>query len=44
MEKNKSQDDDLGRFRVEAAALLGVTEHPKPTAKKEENTTRPSKP
>ena len=44
MEKNKSQDDELRRFCAEAAALLGVTEHPKSTGKKEENTPRRSKP
>ena len=45
MEKNKSQDDELSRFRAEAAALLGVTEHPTPaTGKKEEKTPRQSKP
>ena len=37
MEKSKSKDEDLGRFRAEAAALLGVTEHLKPADKKEEN-------
>ena len=36
MEKNKSQDDELRRFRAKAATLLGVTELPKPTEKKEE--------
>ena len=31
MEKNKSRDEDLRRFRAEAAAVLGVTDHPKST-------------
>ncbi len=45
MEKYHSQDDERRRFRAEAEALLGLAEHPTPaTAKKEENTTRQSKP
>ena len=44
IEKNKSQHADVSRLRAEAAALLGVTEHPKSTGRKEENPTRPSKP
>jgi len=44
MEKNKSQDEELRRFRAEATALLRVTEHPKSTGKKEEQTPRRSKP
>ena len=44
MEKNKSQDEDLSRFRAEAAALLGVTEDPQSTGKKEENTPQRTKP
>jgi uncharacterized protein HemY len=44
MENNKSQDEELRRFRSEAASLLGVTEQPQSTGKKEENTPRRSKP
>ncbi len=45
MEKIRSQDEDeVRRFRAEAASLLGVTEHPKSTERKEENATHPSKP
>jgi tetratricopeptide (TPR) repeat protein len=45
MEKNKSQDQELLRFRAEATALLGVTDHPKLARKeKEETPTRPAKP
>jgi eukaryotic-like serine/threonine-protein kinase len=44
MEKNSSQDEELRRFRAEAAALLGVIDQPKPTAKKEEITKQRSKP
>jgi len=45
MGKNRSQDDELRRFHAEAAALLGVTEHPTPTtARKEVNATPSSKP
>ena len=44
MEKNKSQDDELRRFRAEAAALLGVTDHPTSSGKKEENAPRKPKP
>ena len=36
MEKNKSQDAELRRFRGEAATLLGVTDRPKTSSKKEE--------
>ena len=36
MDKNKSQDDELRDFRSEAASLSGVTEHPRPTERKEE--------
>jgi len=44
-EKSRSQDEEeVRRFRAEAAALLGVTDHPTPTAKKEENTKQRSKP
>jgi uncharacterized protein HemY len=36
--KNNSQDHELRRLRAEAAALLGLTEHPLPTnGKKEEH-------
>ncbi len=44
MEENKSQDEESRRFAAEAAAVLGVTVHPKATEKKEENSTRSSKP
>ena len=44
MEKNKPQSAELLRFRAEAAALLGVTDHPAPTGEKEANTTQQSKP
>ncbi|MFI5456838.1 MAG: protein kinase [Isosphaerales bacterium] len=44
MEKNKLQHADLNRLRAEAAALLGITDHPTSSGKKEENTTRQSKP
>jgi tetratricopeptide (TPR) repeat protein len=44
MERNKSQDEELRRFRAEAAALLGVTDHPKSTGKKEENAKERSRP
>ena len=40
MEEKRSQDDELRRFRDEAAALLGVTEHPKSTGQKEKDTQR----
>jgi serine/threonine protein kinase/Flp pilus assembly protein TadD len=43
MEKNKSQDEELRRFRAEAAALLGVTEHPKSTGKEEDDTRKRKK-
>jgi len=39
-----SQDEELRRFRAEAAALLGVTDHPKSTGKKEENGKERSRP
>jgi hypothetical protein len=43
--KDRAQDAELLRFRSEAAALLGVIDHPAPTGnKKEENPIRPSKP
>ena len=44
MEKNKPKDEELLRFRAEAAALLGVSEDPKSAGKKEGNPTRSSKP
>jgi len=44
MEKNQAKNDDFVRLRDEAAAMLGVTDHPAPTGKKEESTTRSSKP
>jgi tetratricopeptide (TPR) repeat protein len=44
MEQNKSQDEDLRRFRDEAAALLGETDHPKSTGNKEKNTQQRSRP
>jgi hypothetical protein len=44
MDKNKSQDDELREFRDEAASLLGLTEHPKSTERKEDNTKQRSKP
>jgi tetratricopeptide (TPR) repeat protein len=44
MDKSKSQDADLSRLCAEAAALLGLPDHPTSTGKKEENTTRQSKP
>ena len=44
IEKNKSQDDKLRRFRAEAASVLAVTEHPKSAYKKEEDTLERSKP
>lgn len=44
MEKNHSQDDELRRFRAEAAALLGLADRPTTAVKKEKNTTRQSKP
>jgi hypothetical protein len=44
MDKGKSQDDELQRFRAEASALLGVTDHPVSSGNKEENATRQSKP
>jgi len=44
MEKNDSKDHELRRFRAEATALMGLTQHPAPaTEKKEENSKRPSK-
>jgi serine/threonine protein kinase/Flp pilus assembly protein TadD len=44
MERNKSRDEDLRRFRAEAAAVLGFTGHPKESNKKEGTPTPPSKP
>jgi hypothetical protein len=44
MDKTRAQDDELWRFRAEAAVLLGVTDHLTPTAKKEENAKQRSKP
>jgi serine/threonine protein kinase len=44
MEKNKSQDDKLRSFRAETAALLGVTDQPTLTTKKEENAKQRSNP
>jgi len=44
MAKNNPQDEELFRFRAEAAALLGVSKDPKSTGKKEDNPTPPSKP
>ena len=43
MAKDKSENEELRRFREEAVALLGVTEQPKPNGKKEEAKPRPSK-
>jgi tetratricopeptide (TPR) repeat protein len=40
----KDKDDELGRLRAEAAALLGVTDNPRSTGKKEDRNPRPSKP
>ncbi len=44
MEKNKPQDDEVRRFRDEAAALLGVTDHSTPTTNKEKDSKHTSKP
>ncbi len=44
MEKNKSQDEELGRFRAEAAVLLCITEHAAATGKKGENAKQSSTP
>jgi eukaryotic-like serine/threonine-protein kinase len=44
MEKNRSQDYELPRFRAEASAVLGLTDRPSSPAKTEENATRQSKP
>jgi hypothetical protein len=44
MEKNKSQDEELRRFRDEAAALLGVSDGPSSTSKTEQSKPRSSKP
>ena len=44
MEERKSQDDELRRFRDEAAALLGVTDLSTSTAKKEGAPKKTSKP
>ncbi len=40
MDKTRLQDDELRRFRDEAEALLGVTDHSTPTAKKEEDASK----
>ena len=44
MEKNNPQDEELQRFRAEAAALLGMTEHPTSTETKEQVAPQRSKP
>ena len=44
IEKQNSQDQELRGFRAEAAALLGLTDNPRPSAKKEENSASPPKP
>ena len=44
MDKNKPQDEDLRRFRAEAGALLGVSDHLKSPGKKEENAQQRSTP
>ena len=44
MEKDRSQDDDLRRFRAEAAVLLGVTDQPRTAGKKEETRAPSSQP
>ena len=44
MERNKSQDEEMRRFRAEAAALLGVTDHPKSTGEKGESAKERSRP
>jgi eukaryotic-like serine/threonine-protein kinase len=44
MEKNKTQGEEMRRFRAEAAALLGVTDQPKSAGKKEETAAPSSKP
>lgn len=44
MEKDHSEDDELRRFHAEASALLGLTDHPTRSGKKEENTPPQSKP
>jgi tetratricopeptide (TPR) repeat protein len=44
MEKNRPKDEELIGLRNEAAALLGLADQPKPTGKKEEIPTKPSKP
>ena len=43
MEKNKPKDEELFRFRAEAAALLGVADRAMPVGR-DESPTRPSKP
>jgi tetratricopeptide (TPR) repeat protein len=44
MEERKSQDDELRRFRDEAAALLGMTDHSTPATRKEKDSKQTSKP
>jgi len=44
MEKDESNDDELRRFGAEAAALLGLPDHPTPFAKTEENAKERLKP
>ena len=44
MEKNKSQDDELRRFRAEAATVLGITDDLNSAAKKEKTPAQHSKP
>jgi eukaryotic-like serine/threonine-protein kinase len=44
MEKNKSQDDELRGFRGEAAALLGLTDHPTLNSDQEEKAKHVSMP
>ena len=44
MVKNKSQDDELRRFRLEATALLGVADSPNTTGKEEETPKQHSRP
>ena len=43
-ERNQSQDNELRRFRAEAATQLGITDAAKSTGKKEDYNTRQSKP
>ncbi len=44
IERNNSKDENLARFRAEAAALLGLTDQPAAAARKEENVKQRSKP